>query len=293
MLRLKVPRAVWTRRSKSHLPSLVLTLPTLPSSIRTSLGRQLKPVTSPTFWQAIAPSACESAPVVAICCIFHWSNLVTSVQADSRTGSNTLSYGDGLEREVLTILAKQVTSALPTYFVSRMGDNAHTLSCPPLFPKTDSRKQELGVLGAIVSLCLMSGIPVGGIDGAWLVYLLNGCEFCSLDRGVIEAFHPDLAGTLVKLISCGPSGDLTPAAVHLDIFADIKVWWLSSLGITLLNPIYYRSRTLFIATLPRMLHLHHFYCSEQCLAPNHLRSIPTRARFSKDLAYRVQMVGRC
>ncbi|EPS95330.1 hypothetical protein FOMPIDRAFT_86406 [Fomitopsis schrenkii] len=145
------------------------------------------------------------------------------VHATSNDGPDTLSFGDGLEREVLTILAGQVVAALPMYFVSRLGDHGHSLSCPSVFPNSIERKQELGLLGAIISLCLMSGIAIKGIDGAWLVFVLNGCDFCSLDRSVMERFHPDLAKALIDLDSCGPNGDLAPFAHYLELFADIKI----------------------------------------------------------------------
>ncbi|KAH9835215.1 uncharacterized protein C8Q71DRAFT_858866 [Rhodofomes roseus] len=145
------------------------------------------------------------------------------VQALSDGHSITVSSGDGLERQTITILLAGFKQYLSSFFTARLGERSQVLACPPLRSFDQSRRQRLAILGAITGISLVNGLAVPGIDGAWLIYLLNGCEFAAITREVMEAFHPRLAAKIVELDNMGPTDDLTPLAHHLEVYAGIDV----------------------------------------------------------------------
>ncbi|KAH9912381.1 uncharacterized protein B0H18DRAFT_1127247 [Fomitopsis serialis] len=119
------------------------------------------------------------------------------------------SFGDGLERQTMMVLLAEFSRCLPSYFMTRLGENSNVLACPPR-ALSPAQKEELGALGAIVGLCLVNGMAIPKIAGEWLIYLLNGCNFEAITREVTQAFHPRLAAEIIQLDSIGTTGDLTP-----------------------------------------------------------------------------------
>ncbi|KAI0070691.1 hypothetical protein K474DRAFT_743508 [Panus rudis PR-1116 ss-1] len=130
--------------------------------------------------------------------------------------------GIGLEVEVVTRLRTHLQDNLSIYFRETC-DDLFVIDTPPLLtPISSEVRYHLGTLGAIVALCILHGIPLPKIDGAWLIYLIYDCHFDALTYNVVKEYHEHLAGIVKQLNDIGPEGDLSPFAQHLELYAGIK-----------------------------------------------------------------------
>ncbi|KAJ6562080.1 hypothetical protein B0H19DRAFT_1068763 [Mycena capillaripes] len=90
-----------------------------------------------------------------------------------------------------------------------------------------SRLENLRVLGALVSLSLISGKPPGPVTPALLQYALNDRRLESLTPDFVATWHPSVARVARAMQAIGPQGSLLPFQNEIINFLNIQISALS------------------------------------------------------------------
>lgn len=72
---------------------------------------------------------------------------------------------------------------------------------------SQSRLQQLKVLGALVALSLIHGQSPHPLDPLFLHFIINNCDIRSLHRGFVSEWHPELRMVIDQWLEMGPNGD--------------------------------------------------------------------------------------
>lgn len=147
------------------------------------------------------------------------------------TGDDSLdplnpSLGSGLERETIHTALNMFLSDAGQWFVpTDEGRLTLAISMPLRLASAiaPSRLEELRVLGALVSLSLISGKPPGPITPALLQYALNDRCLESLTPEFVATWHPTVAGIAQAMQTVGPHGSLLPFQSEIINFLNIQV----------------------------------------------------------------------
>ncbi|KAJ3738046.1 hypothetical protein EV360DRAFT_77187, partial [Lentinula raphanica] len=116
---------------------------------------------------------------------------------------NYVTSGPGVEKEVMDLFFKtslQNAAGLLTNVI----DDYTTIATVPLSIASDmsnTKRDELTHLGAVVGLLLVHGSYPGNLNPLLLVYLLNTCNLSSLSKDLVREFFPELHRTLVQWLS--------------------------------------------------------------------------------------------
>lgn len=97
----------------------------------------------------------------------------------------------------------------------------HSLSNSRFIPS--SRLRNMGILGAVLALCLICGMSAFPLDPVFLYYLVHGCNLHSIHPGFLGEWHPALKMTILDWIALGPHGDVMDFRACFANYFDIQV----------------------------------------------------------------------
>ncbi|KAJ6589567.1 hypothetical protein B0H19DRAFT_922638, partial [Mycena capillaripes] len=140
------------------------------------------------------------------------------------------SLGSGLERETIYTALNIFLADAGQWFVPT--DEGHltlAISMPLRLASAiaPSRLENLRVLGALVSLSLISGKPPGPVTPALLQYALNDRRLESLTPDFVATWHPNVARVARAMQAIGPQGNLLPFQNEIINFLNIQISALS------------------------------------------------------------------
>ncbi|KAJ6552969.1 hypothetical protein B0H19DRAFT_949959, partial [Mycena capillaripes] len=140
------------------------------------------------------------------------------------------SLGSGLERETIyTALNIFLADAGQWFVPTDEGRLTLAISMPLRLASAiaPSRLENLRVLGALVSLSLISGKPPGPVTPALLQYALNDRRLESLTPDFVATWHPSVARVARAMQAIGPQGSLLPFQNEIINFLNIQISALS------------------------------------------------------------------
>ncbi|KAJ7181278.1 hypothetical protein C8R46DRAFT_885532 [Mycena filopes] len=149
---------------------------------------------------------------------------VRNVRRTHADGS-TLSVGAGVEREVLYHLAQTYFSNPDRYFLLRSDGRytiSTTISMSQRFLVSPARIRDLKILGLVLVLMLLNGVPPDPISPA-LFQLAFHNSFDALTPNFIQEWYPELHLVAQQWIQGGPTGSLVPFRSHLASNLDMQV----------------------------------------------------------------------
>ncbi|KAF8203454.1 hypothetical protein K438DRAFT_1964935 [Mycena galopus ATCC 62051] len=156
-------------------------------------------------------------------------NDFTSLLCPRRKFKNP-SIGIGLERETIHTALNMFLADAGQWFVpTDEGRLTLVISMPAHLASTipPSRLERLRVVGALVSLSLISGKPPGSITPALLQYALNGRRLESLTPDFVATWHPTVARLARAMQAVGPHGSLLPFRTEIINYLNIQISALS------------------------------------------------------------------
>ena len=84
--------------------------------------------------------------------------------------------------------------------------------------------QDMAVLGAVISLCLMRGITAAPLDPLFVHFCVHGCgDINAIHPALLEEWHPEQKRVISDWIAIGPSGDVTPFQGYFASYHDLQV----------------------------------------------------------------------
>ncbi|KAF7372404.1 hypothetical protein MVEN_00101500 [Mycena venus] len=140
------------------------------------------------------------------------------------------SVGAGLERETIYTALNIFLSNTGQWCVPTDEDRLSLgISMPQRLASAiaPSRLADLRVLGALVSLSLISGKPPGALTPALLQYALNDRDLGSLTPGFVDVWHPKVARVARAMQAVGPLGSLLPFQSEIISHLNVQI---SALG---------------------------------------------------------------
>lgn len=136
------------------------------------------------------------------------------------------SVGAGLERETIYTALNIFLSDTGQWCVPTDEDRLSLgISMPQRLASAiaPSRLADLRVLGALVSLSLISGKPPGALTPALLQYALNDRDLGSLTPGFVDVWHPKVARVARAMQAVGPLGSLLPFQSEIISHLNVQV----------------------------------------------------------------------
>ncbi|KAK6996241.1 hypothetical protein R3P38DRAFT_3628806 [Favolaschia claudopus] len=129
-----------------------------------------------------------------------------------RPNGSAVSFGAGVEREVIYTAFRIFTDCEGAYFTPRYDGRcsiATTMSLASSAFVSSHRLEDLTVLGSLVGLLLIHGIAPEPLSPAFIQFAANGCDLGSLTREFVLEWCPELCGRLDRWLSLGPEDDIT------------------------------------------------------------------------------------
>ncbi|KAK6978291.1 hypothetical protein R3P38DRAFT_2665265 [Favolaschia claudopus] len=143
-----------------------------------------------------------------------------------RPNGSAVSFGAGVEREVIYTAFRIFTDCEGAYFTPRYDGRcsiATTMSLASLAFVSSHRLEDLTVLGSLVGLLLIHGIAPEPLSPAFIQFAANGCDLGSLTREFVLEWCPELCGRLDRWLSLGPEDDITEVRDILATCFDMQV----------------------------------------------------------------------
>ncbi|KAJ6557453.1 hypothetical protein B0H19DRAFT_1070117 [Mycena capillaripes] len=140
------------------------------------------------------------------------------------------SLGSGIERETIyTVLNIFLADAGQWFVPTDEGRLTLAISMPLRLASAiaPGRLENLRVLGALVSLSLISRKPPGPVMPALLQYALNDRRLESLTPDFVATWHPNVARVARAMQAIGPQGNLLPFQNEIINFLNIQISALS------------------------------------------------------------------
>jgi len=142
----------------------------------------------------------------------------------SRTQGN-LSFGSGIEREVLFRLWNRFIQNRGQFFVDR-GDDFCTIRCMTSFggsSVSSARKATMKQFGAVTALLLIHGQSPRPLSPAVMLFIIYSFDLHCFTRGFIGEWFVSLRDLLSNWLETGPDGDPEPFASHFATYHDAQV----------------------------------------------------------------------
>ena len=167
------------------------------------------------------------------------------------------SIGEGIEREVLQTAFQEFQDHPAIWFLQRQ-DTHSSLMTLGLQRGQDAsmtmtqRSIKLGILGALTSLLLLSGVPPVPLSPVLLHYFIHNLELDSISPDLLRNWYPDLGKLIQDWIAAGPNGDVEEFASHFITYHDTQVshpCWYTCLPFILF--FFYRFPPLLLEMRPR------------------------------------------
>ncbi|KAJ7323309.1 hypothetical protein DFH08DRAFT_711904, partial [Mycena albidolilacea] len=140
------------------------------------------------------------------------------------------SIGSGLERETIYTALNIFLSNTGQWCIPTDEDRLSLgISMPQRLASAiaPSRLADFRVLGALVSLSLISGKPPGALTPALLQYALNDRDLGSLTPGFVDVWHPKVARVARAMQAVGPLGNLLPFQSEILSHLNVQISALS------------------------------------------------------------------
>ncbi|KAJ6449939.1 hypothetical protein C8R45DRAFT_1128395 [Mycena sanguinolenta] len=165
----------------------------------------------------IAASATNFGPILA-------ANLLTHFQHSSQWVPG-VDWSGSRERGSLYCLS-MVTEHSSQWFLPRFDGRcsiATTMSLAASSFVGETRRNNLAVLGCLVSLLLIFGIAPEPLSPSVIHWAANDCELRSLNWEFVQEWHPDLRALLEQWTAVGPTGDITDFQSYFTSFHDLQI----------------------------------------------------------------------
>ncbi|KAJ7667002.1 hypothetical protein DFH06DRAFT_1185214 [Mycena polygramma] len=143
-----------------------------------------------------------------------------------RPDGSLLSFGIGIEREVLYTAFREFTDNEGAWFLPRFDDRcsiATTMSLSSSSFVSADRLEQLTILGCLAGLLLIHGIAPEPLSPALLQFAANKFDLGSLTRSFVREWHPELVGLIERWDEMGPEGDIGPFQGYFASFHDMQV----------------------------------------------------------------------
>ncbi|KAI0057686.1 hypothetical protein BV25DRAFT_1920006 [Artomyces pyxidatus] len=137
-----------------------------------------------------------------------------------------VSYGEGIEREVLAQAYKEFQDNTDRFLTAGL-DDCYVLFQSPIAHISSSRKTDLMLYGALTALQIIFEAPPTPFDPVFLHYLLNNCDFSSVTSGILSEWHYQFHSMIRSWIDAGSSGDISEFTPWLLQYLELGVQALS------------------------------------------------------------------
>ena len=137
-----------------------------------------------------------------------------------------LSFGLGVEREVLYTAFRSFTDSTGAWFLPRFDDRCSITTTMtilgPGFISSD-RRDKLRILGCLSALMLIHGIAPEPLSPALIQFAANNYDVGALTWDFVGEWHPELRSLLDSWIAIGAGGDIAPFQPHFATFHNTHV----------------------------------------------------------------------
>ena len=136
--------------------------------------------------------------------------------------------GEGIEREVLQTAFQEFQDQPTIWFLQRQDTHSSimTLGLQSRRPQESSmsqRSKKLSILGALMSLLLLNGVPPVPLSPVLLHYFIHNLELNSMSPDLLRNWYPVLGKLIQDWIATGSNGDIEEFASHFITYHDIQV----------------------------------------------------------------------
>lgn len=137
------------------------------------------------------------------------------------------SNGVGVERKVILYLYQSFKNQESRWF--HPNDDGFSLLATSLTLAASqnvskARMQEMAVLGAVISLCIVRGITAAPLDPLFLLFCVHGCSDINvIHPALLAEWHPERKQIISNWNTLSPRGDPITFQNYLACYHDLQV----------------------------------------------------------------------